>query len=55
VRADSAGFVVHCDVVPAAAALDYVPMPAGVVAAVHRLWAGQIKDATGMAIYTLPK
>jgi len=35
--------------------LDYVPMPAGVVAAVHRLWAGQIKDATGKAIYTPPK
>jgi hypothetical protein len=35
--------------------LDYVPMPAGVVVAVHRLWAGQIKDATGKAIYTPPK
>jgi phosphate transport system substrate-binding protein len=35
--------------------LDYVPMPAGVVAAVHRLWASQIKDPTGKAIYTPPK
>jgi phosphate transport system substrate-binding protein len=35
--------------------LDYVPMPAGVVAAVHRLWAAQIKDPTGKAIYTPPK
>jgi phosphate transport system substrate-binding protein len=35
--------------------LDYVPMPGNVVAAVHRLWAAQIKDATGKAIYTPPK
>ena len=35
--------------------LDYVPMPASVVAAVHRLWAAQIKDPTGKAIYTPPK
>jgi phosphate transport system substrate-binding protein len=35
--------------------LDYVPMPGSVVAAVHRLWAAQIKDATGKAIYTLPR
>jgi phosphate transport system substrate-binding protein len=35
--------------------LDYVPMPAKVVAAVHRLWAAQIKDPTGKSIYTPPK
>ena len=35
--------------------LDYVPMPGNVVAAVHRLWAAQIKDPTGKAIYTPPK
>jgi phosphate transport system substrate-binding protein len=32
--------------------LDYVPMPASVVAAVEQLWAAQIKDATGRPIYT---
>lgn len=31
--------------------LDYVPMPDAVVAAVRRLWAAQIKDATGKPIY----
>jgi phosphate transport system substrate-binding protein len=31
--------------------LDYVPMPAAVVAAAERLWAAQIKDATGRPIY----
>jgi phosphate transport system substrate-binding protein len=35
--------------------LDYVPMPAGVVAAVRRLWAAQIKDPAGKPIYTPPK
>jgi len=35
--------------------LDYVPIPAGVVAAVHRLWAAQIWDASGKPIYTIPK
>jgi phosphate transport system substrate-binding protein len=35
--------------------LDYVPMPGSVVAAVRRLWAAQIKDPTGKAIYTPPK
>ena len=30
-------------------------MPAKVVAAVHRLWAAQIKDPTGKSIYTPPK
>jgi phosphate transport system substrate-binding protein len=35
--------------------LDYVPMPGSVVTAVHRLWAAQIKDPTGKAIYTLPR
>jgi phosphate transport system substrate-binding protein len=35
--------------------LDYVPMPASVVAAVERLWAAQIKDATGRPIYTSAK
>jgi phosphate transport system substrate-binding protein len=31
--------------------LDYVPMPAGVVGAVHRLWVAQIKNASGKPIY----
>jgi phosphate transport system substrate-binding protein len=35
--------------------LDYVPMPAGAVAAVERLWAAQIKDATGRPVYTSAK
>ncbi|HEY6993143.1 MAG TPA: phosphate ABC transporter substrate-binding protein PstS [Xanthobacteraceae bacterium] len=35
--------------------LDYVPMPGSVVAAVHRLWAAQIKDASGKPIYTPSK
>jgi phosphate transport system substrate-binding protein len=35
--------------------LDYVPMPGSVVAAVHRLWAAQIKDPAGRPLYTLPK
>jgi phosphate transport system substrate-binding protein len=35
--------------------LDYVPMPAAVVAAVQRLWAAQIKDAAGKPVYTAPK
>jgi phosphate transport system substrate-binding protein len=35
--------------------LDYVPMPADVIAAVERLWAAQIKDATGRPIYTSAK
>jgi phosphate transport system substrate-binding protein len=35
--------------------LDYVPMPAAVVAAVERVWAAQIKDATGRPIYTSAK
>jgi phosphate transport system substrate-binding protein len=35
--------------------LDYVPMPADVVPAVQRVWAAQIKDATGRPIYTSAK
>jgi len=35
--------------------LDYVPMPAKVVAAVRRLWAAEIKDARGRPIYATPK
>jgi len=35
--------------------LDYVPMPAKVIAAVRRLWAAEIKDARGRPIYTAPK
>jgi phosphate transport system substrate-binding protein len=35
--------------------LDYVPMPAKVVSAVQRLWAGQIKDASGKPLFVLPK
>ena len=35
--------------------LDYVPMPASVVSAVQRLWAAQIKDASGKPLFVLPK
>src|SRR5262245_5077660 len=35
--------------------LDYVPMPAKVVAAVRRFWAAEIKDARGRPIYLPPK
>jgi phosphate transport system substrate-binding protein len=35
--------------------LDYVPMPAKVVAAVRRLWAAEIKDARGRPIYAPSK
>lgn len=35
--------------------LDYVPMPPGVVSAVQRLWAAQIKDASGKPLFALPK
>jgi phosphate transport system substrate-binding protein len=35
--------------------LDYVPMPGNVVGAIERLWAEQIKDATGRPIYTSAK
>jgi phosphate transport system substrate-binding protein len=35
--------------------LDYVPMPANVVSAVQRLWATQIKDASGKPLFVLPK
>jgi phosphate transport system substrate-binding protein len=35
--------------------LDYVPMPASVVAAVEQLWTAQIKDATGRPVYTSAK
>jgi len=35
--------------------LDYVPMPANVVSAVQRLWAAQIKDASGKPLFVLPK
>jgi len=31
--------------------LDYVPMPAGVAGAVRKLWATQIKDASGAPVY----
>ena len=31
--------------------LDYVPMPAKVVSDVQKVWAAQIKDASGKAIY----
>jgi phosphate transport system substrate-binding protein len=33
--------------------LDYVPMPANVVAAIQKVWASQIKDASGKPIYAL--
>ena len=32
--------------------LDYVPMPAKVVRAVEKVWASEIKDSSGKAIYT---
>jgi phosphate transport system substrate-binding protein len=35
--------------------LDYVPLPAGVVAAVRKLWAVEIRDASGKPIYAPPK
>ncbi|HZD29682.1 MAG TPA: phosphate ABC transporter substrate-binding protein PstS [Xanthobacteraceae bacterium] len=35
--------------------LDYVPMPANVVAAVERLWAGQIQSARGGPLFVPPK
>jgi phosphate transport system substrate-binding protein len=35
--------------------LDYVPMPPSVVGAVQRLWAAQIKDASGKPLFVLPK
>jgi phosphate transport system substrate-binding protein len=33
--------------------LDYVPLPAKVVAAIEKVWASEIKDASGKAIYAL--
>ena len=35
--------------------LDYVPMPANVIAMVQRLWASEIKDAGGKPIFALSK
>ena len=35
--------------------LDYVPMPSSVVSAVQRLWAAQIKDASGKPLFVPPK
>jgi phosphate transport system substrate-binding protein len=35
--------------------LDYVPMPANVVSAVRKLWASDIKDASGKPLFVLPK
>ena len=35
--------------------LDYVPMPGNVVNAVQRLWAAQVKDASGKPLFVLPK
>src|SRR5262249_36594715 len=34
--------------------LDYVPMPPSVVSAVQRLWAAEIKDASGKPLFVLP-
>jgi phosphate transport system substrate-binding protein len=31
--------------------LDYVPMPAGVAGAIRKLWASEIKDASGAPVY----
>jgi phosphate transport system substrate-binding protein len=33
--------------------LDYIPMPASVVASIHKVWATEIKDANGKAVYTV--
>ena len=35
--------------------LDYVPMPPSVVSAVQRLWAAEIKDASGKPLFVPPK
>jgi phosphate transport system substrate-binding protein len=35
--------------------LDYVPMPANVIAAVERLWAGQMQNAQGRPLFVPPK
>jgi phosphate transport system substrate-binding protein len=32
--------------------LDYIPMPASVVASIHKLWTSQIKDSSGKAVYS---
>src|SRR5262249_43652493 len=31
--------------------LDYVPMPANVVASIQKVWSGQVKDASGKPIF----
>jgi phosphate transport system substrate-binding protein len=33
--------------------LDYVPMPANVIAAIKRTWAAQIKDKDGKPVYAV--
>ena len=33
--------------------LDYVPMPANVVAQIRKVWSDQIKDASGKPIYAM--
>jgi phosphate transport system substrate-binding protein len=33
--------------------LDYIPMPASVVASIHKVWANDIKDANGKAVYAV--
>jgi phosphate transport system substrate-binding protein len=33
--------------------LDYVPMPANVVADVEKTWSADIKDATGKPLYAM--
>jgi phosphate transport system substrate-binding protein len=35
--------------------LDYVPMPAGVIGAVQKLWASEIKGADGKHLFVIPK
>jgi hypothetical protein len=35
--------------------LDYVPMPAGVIGAVQKLWASEIKGADGKPLFVIPK
>jgi phosphate transport system substrate-binding protein len=35
--------------------LDFVPMPAAVVRTIESVWANDIKDASGKALFTAPR
>ena len=37
----------------AAEELDYIPMPVKVVGAIEKVWASEIKDASGKALYSV--